>query len=162
MSLTFQELRTANARRCIRWHRGGVQSWSASDWLTAITGELGELASLIKMRNRERDELVGNKFSPTTEMIAKEAADVAIYLDLFCEAHGIDLGAAIEAKFNEVSRRNGFPEQLGETPLKPIAWADKIAFESAMRSGKGCDVWPSRGDNPTRELIALAIVEEPQ
>jgi hypothetical protein len=46
-------------------------------------------------------------------MIAKEAADVAIYLDLFCEAHGIDLGAAIEAKFNEVSRRNGFPEQLG-------------------------------------------------
>ena len=43
--------------------------------------------------------------------------------------------------------------------VQPIAWADKIAFESAMQAGKGCDVWPKRGDGP-RELVALAIVKE--
>jgi NTP pyrophosphatase (non-canonical NTP hydrolase) len=113
MSLTFNQLRVVNAERCVRWHSAGITSWSPSDWMTAIVGELGELASLIKMRNRERDGLTGNKFSPTDEQIAKEAADVMIYLDLFCAAHGIDLGAAVVQKFNEVSVRNGFPDRIG-------------------------------------------------
>jgi len=69
-------------------------------------------AGLIKMRNRERDGLPGNKFSPTDEQIGKEAADVLTYLDLFCEAHGIDLGCAAAQKFNEVSERVGFPDRI--------------------------------------------------
>lgn len=40
------------------------------------------------------------------------------------------------------------------TRLAPVAFADKVAFESAMRAGKGCDVWPSRGDG-IRETVAL-------
>lgn len=110
--ITFAEFRAANRARCLRWHPQGIESWSDSDWLTAIMGELGELASLIKMRNRERDGLIGNKFSPTNEQIAKEAADVFTYLDLFCERNGIDLGLAAVLKFNEVSERNGLPERL--------------------------------------------------
>jgi hypothetical protein len=31
-----------------------------------------------------------------------------------------------------------------------VAYADKIAFESAMKAGKGCDVWPSPGDYTNR------------
>lgn len=112
MPLTFEQFRQANRTRCLKWHPGGIQSWSPSDWMTAIVGELGELASLIKMRNRERDGLPGNKFSPTDKQIADEAADVFTYLDLFCEAHGIDLGAAAAAKFNEVSERVGFPDRI--------------------------------------------------
>ena len=112
MALTFDDFRKANVSRCVVWHPAGIDSWSASDWTVAIVGELGELASLIKMRNRERDGLVGNKFSPTDEQIANEAADVATYLDLFCASHGIDLGSAIARKFNEVSERNGFSERL--------------------------------------------------
>lgn len=111
-SLTFSEFRRANATRCVKWHPEGIASWSASDWMTAIVGELGELASLIKMRNRERDGLPGNKFSPTDEQIANEAADVLTYLDLFCEMHGIDLGTAAARKFNEVSERVGFPDRI--------------------------------------------------
>jgi NTP pyrophosphatase (non-canonical NTP hydrolase) len=113
--LTFAHFREANVRRCLRWHPGGINAWSSSDWLVAITGELGELASLIKMRNRERDGLPGNKFSPTQRQIADEAADVFAYLDLFCEANGIDLGEAVAVKFNEVSQRLGFPENLPVT-----------------------------------------------
>ena len=77
-----------------------------------IMGELGELASLIKMRNRERDGLPGNKFSPTDEQVAKEAADVFTYLDLFCERNGVDLGLAAALKFNEISERVGFPDRI--------------------------------------------------
>jgi NTP pyrophosphatase (non-canonical NTP hydrolase) len=111
-ALTFDEFRAANKARCLKWHPEGIESWSDSDWMTAIVGELGELAGLIKMRNRERDGLPGNKFSPTDEQIAKEAADVFTYLDLLCERNGIDLGRAAAQKFNEVSERVGFPDRI--------------------------------------------------
>lgn len=112
-ALDFDSLRSANVARCNRWHGdAGIAGWSTSDWVTAIVGELGELAGLIKMRNRERDGLTGNKFSPTDLQIAKEIADVAIYLDLLAARVGVDLGEAIRNKFNEVSVRNGFPERL--------------------------------------------------
>jgi NTP pyrophosphatase (non-canonical NTP hydrolase) len=110
--LTFDEFRAANRARCMKWHPRGIYGWSDSDWLVAIMGELGELASLIKMRNRERDGLPGNKFSPTEEQLAYEAADVFTYLDLFCERNGIDLGVSAAQKFNVVSERVGFPDRI--------------------------------------------------
>lgn len=114
--LSFDVLRQANVTRCEKWHPLGIGSWSPSDWLTACMGELGELAGEVKMFNRERDGLVGNKEQFTSEerklRMAKEAADVVIYLDLFCAERGIDLGAAIVRKFNEVSERVGFPDRL--------------------------------------------------
>jgi NTP pyrophosphatase (non-canonical NTP hydrolase) len=79
---------------------------------TGIMGELGEAASLIKMRNRERDGLPGNKFSPTDKQVADEIADVLTYLDLFAAVSGIDLGRAAVEKFNEVSERVGFPDRI--------------------------------------------------
>lgn len=110
--LTFNQFRVINVARCLRWHPQGIESWSASDWMTAIMGELGEVASLIKMRNRERDGLPGNKFSPTSKQIADEVADVFAYLDLFAACKGIDLGRAVAEKFNEVSERLDFPERI--------------------------------------------------
>lgn len=120
-ALTFSEFRQANKARCIKWHPAGIASWSPSDWLTAVTGELGELASLLKMRNRERDGLVGNKFSPTDKQIADEIADVFTYLDLLAEALGVDLGKAVADKFNEISQRNGFPDRINALPTLPAA-----------------------------------------
>jgi NTP pyrophosphatase (non-canonical NTP hydrolase) len=111
-SLDFSELRRANVKRCLKWHPQGINSWSLSDWFTAMMGEAGELGGELKMLNRERDGLVGNKRPATIENVGKEAADVVIYLDLLCEAAGIDLGEAIRSKFNEVSQRNNFPDRL--------------------------------------------------
>lgn len=110
--MNFNQFRKLNRSRAGHWHPKGIESWSPSDWVTAIVGELGEMASLVKMRNRERDGLPGNKFSPTDEQIAKEAADVFTYLDLFCAAQNINLGSAVASKFNEVSNRVGFPERV--------------------------------------------------
>lgn len=114
--LTFNEFRSANVARCLKWHPQGIASWSASDWLTAVTGELGELASLLKMRNRERDGLPGNKFSPTNRQVADELADVLTYLDLLAAMLGVDLGLAAAKKFNEVSERVGFPDRIALQP----------------------------------------------
>ena len=111
-ALTFDEFRAANVSRCLKWHPDGLESWSPSDWLTAVTGELGELASLLKMRNRERDGLPGNKFSPTDRQVADELADVLTYLDLLAATLGVDLGRAAAQKFNEVSERVGFPDRI--------------------------------------------------
>jgi NTP pyrophosphatase (non-canonical NTP hydrolase) len=111
-TLTFEAFRRANVARCEKWHPAGIGSWSPSDWLTAVTGELGELASLLKMRNRERDGLPGNKFSPTEKQIADELADVLTYLDLLAAVLGVDLGRAAVEKFNDVSERVGFPDRI--------------------------------------------------
>lgn len=111
-NLTFNTFRKANVIRCNGWHPNGIKSWSNSDWIVAIVGELGELASLIKMRNRERDSLPGNKFKPTDQQIRDEAADVFTYLDLFCAANDIDLAEAVARKFNAVSERVGLPDRI--------------------------------------------------
>lgn len=110
--LTFDSFRAANVARCVKWHPEGIASWSPSDWLVAVTGELGELASLLKMLNRERDGLPGNKFSPTDKMIADELADVLTYLDLLAAVLDVDLGSAAVSKFNEVSERVGFADRI--------------------------------------------------
>lgn len=132
-ALTFDAFRAANVARCVKWHPEGIASWSPSDWLTAVTGELGELASLLKMRNRERDGLPGNKFSPTQKQIADELADVLTYLDLLAEVLGVDLGRAAVEKFNEVSERVGFSDRIAiiATPSpaeqpKPAVRAEKL------------------------------------
>lgn len=115
--LTFNDFRSANIARNNRLHPNGVEPWSPDKWLTALVGELGEFASLLKMRNRERDGMPGNKFSPTFKQIADELADTFAYLDLLAAAMGVDLGQASIEKFNEVSERLGDP---GRIVLKKI------------------------------------------
>lgn len=144
--LTFAEFRAANRTRCLKWHPEGIESWSDSDWLTAIMGELGELASFIKMRNRERDGLPGNKFSPTDEQIAKEAADVFTYLDLFCERNGIDLGQAAAEKFNEVSERVGFPDRIRVVDREAVAAAAARQAE-ALKEARRREAFDSLPDD---------------
>ena len=103
-----------NLQRCLRWHPSGLNSWSYSDWFTAMAGEVGELGNVIKKLNRARDGLPGNSLAPDElrEMAKKEIADVYIYLDLLAQAMNVDLSSAVREKFNEVSDRNGFPEKL--------------------------------------------------
>lgn len=114
--LTFAELRETSLERCNRWHPGGLREWSLSDWFTATMGELGEAANVAKKLNRVRDGMPGNSESTEQlrQMLADEIADVAIYLDILAASEGIDLAAAIASKFNQTSRKVGFPERLRE------------------------------------------------
>jgi NTP pyrophosphatase (non-canonical NTP hydrolase) len=91
-----------------------LDSWSLSDWMTALTGEVGEAANIIKKLNRIRDgngQL--NEESPAQlhEMLADELADIAIYLDLLAQASGHDLETIRECKFNRTSKKIGYTEE---------------------------------------------------
>jgi len=33
MSLNLEHLRFINAARAARWHKGGIESWSITDWM---------------------------------------------------------------------------------------------------------------------------------
>lgn len=116
--LTFQELSTVNARRASRWHPGfpGPDAyWTGADWSNAMCGEAGEAANIVKKLRRVECDLRGALDAPPEELLAslaEEIADVITYADLLATKYGINVAEAIIAKFNKVSDRQGFPEQL--------------------------------------------------
>ena len=131
-TLTFAHLRSANVYRCAT-HYHPIDDWSPNEWMGAVTGETGELASALTNIRRQQTEVGGGGHgipAVTLQNVGDEAADVVIYLDLLCARMGIDLGEAVVRKFNHVST-----ERLGDGPLltmmaprdqgwaKPGVWA---------------------------------------
>ena len=122
MTLTFAELASANASRAVRWHGpdwlDGSDSWTLADWSNAMCGEAGEVANVVKKLRRVETGLHGVQHYNTPDAgtlhacLADELADVIAYADLLATKAGIDLGAAVAAKFNRVSEAQGFPERL--------------------------------------------------
>ena len=78
--------------------------WSATDWATALAGEVGELCNFIK--KHRRGDVVNIKD------IGKELADVVIYTDLIATYFKIDLETYTANKFNEVSERVGSSRRI--------------------------------------------------
>lgn len=102
-SLTFAGLAHWNARRNDEAFPE-CEGWSATDWATALSGEVGELCNFIKKLRR------GEPIN--TIDLAKELADIVTYADHLARFFGINLGEAVRAKFNEVSKRRGSPITL--------------------------------------------------
>lgn len=107
--LTFNVLRAANEKRLPEFKNSKGEpahsepdgsDWTLSDWATALSGEVGEAANIIK--KVRRGDLTIEEARPA---LAKELADVVTYLDILAKQAGINLGAATIAKFNEVSER---------------------------------------------------------
>ncbi len=82
-----------------------VDDWSEAEWLAAATGELGEVAHVVKGILRKRDNLVSDVKTDDElkEMLAEEIADTIIYLDLLAQRTGVSVGDAIRKKFNHTS-----------------------------------------------------------
>ncbi|MBI4815211.1 MAG: MazG-like family protein [Deltaproteobacteria bacterium] len=109
--LRFSELRAAAVARLPQFkNRHGQPAhsqpdgsdWSDAQWLGAVMGELGEYANLRK--KVDRGDVTREEALPE---LANELADVLTYLDILAFRLGIDLGAAVVAKFNKVSERCG-------------------------------------------------------
>lgn len=122
MNLTFRELREKNKTRMQRWHGAGP-AWSATEWAVAFAGEAGEVCNAVKKRLRVLGGFANKSDNPERQLdteekavaaIAEELADTIIYADLLADHLGIDLAAAITAKFNKTSDVYSFPEKLGE------------------------------------------------
>ena len=120
MNLTFKQFSAANLRRCRHDFGHDLGDWSASDWMTATLGELGEAANVVKKLNRERDGIKGNTASVEAlrAQLARELADTFIYLDLMFQALGIDMETAVTETFDAKSDEINWPSRLasmGET-----------------------------------------------
>jgi NTP pyrophosphatase (non-canonical NTP hydrolase) len=80
--------------------------------MTAVAGEVGEAANIVKKLNRVRDGIPGNAETPEQlrSMLADEIADAAIYLDLLAQSLGFDLETIREVKFAKTSAKIGYVE----------------------------------------------------
>lgn len=109
--LTFNTLRRGCAARLpeFRNNKGEIShsqadgsDWSLNDWMTAVTGELGEAANVLK--KVRRGDLTLEEARPK---LTQEFADVVIYLDILAAQASIDLGEAVIKTFNEKSVKVG-------------------------------------------------------
>jgi hypothetical protein len=90
--LTFRALRDANAGRAP--HIAPINSWQVHQWLL----KLGEA---IRAYNKG-----------TEPNLIEEIADVVIVADLLAQRMGFGLGEAVRSKFNERSKKVGYPKEL--------------------------------------------------
>lgn len=108
--LTFNVLREANLQRLPEFrnangkavHNTDGSGWSKNDWLTALAGELGEAANLLKKIRRKDFTLEEAK-----DDLADELADIQTYLDILAFRCGVNLGEATLKKFNRKSDEVG-------------------------------------------------------
>jgi len=109
-TLSFYRLRKQNIKRCEDVFHP-VNSWSPTDWATAMAGECGEACNEIKKLRRldgaDNNIDTPEKRAQLRQKTANELADLIIYADLLAARMGIDLGQAVIDKFNEVSIKRG-------------------------------------------------------
>lgn len=139
-SLTFADLRAANLARLPHFkNRKGEPAhtqpdgsdWSLNDWATALTGEVGEAANILK--KVRRGDVTIEEARPD---LSRELADIQTYLDILAFQAGIDLGEATIAKWNEVSERVGSPVRIeGAALAQELRLAIKQTIEQEMQIG---------------------------
>lgn len=122
--MTFHEFSVMNRKRCeaATGFNHKLDSWSMSDWFTAVLGELGEAGNVAKKLNRVRDGIPGNKETPEElqQKLKSELADTFIYLDLLAQSAGFEIGDVIRETFDAKSRQIGYMEK----PDVPHAYDD--------------------------------------
>lgn len=116
MPMTFGQFSEANRARCEspQGFKHPLTGWSTSDWMTAMVGEVGEAANVVKKLNRCRDGVPGNKVTEAElrEMLRKELGDVFVYLDLMAQSLGFSIADAAVEVFNSKSAEIGYPVKL--------------------------------------------------
>lgn len=106
--VVFPTLREANRSRQAEWDVGNQISLAYRG--NELAGEAGEACNVIKKLERERMGIRGSR--DTVEHLAEELADVIICADLIAMSAGIDLTAAVAAKFNATSEKVGLRTRM--------------------------------------------------
>lgn len=143
-NLTFKKLREVNSARCKKWHPPESTPWTSADWLTALAGELGEAANIIK-KIRRHETGASNVGDPPEyllrSLLAEELADTFLYTDLLANYFNIDLEQAVINKFNKTSEKHGFTERLSDGKDKYYAilldWPEVFVKEYSFFVSQG-------------------------
>lgn len=110
--MEIREFSKQNLQRCeaLSGFNHALNSWSLSDWMVALTGEIGEAANVIKKLNRVRDGDPGNTETAIEldNKLGDELADAYIYLDLLIQAAGFDVEDIVLDKFQRTSGKIGY------------------------------------------------------
>lgn len=110
MSGIYTKLRDANIARQREWDAGNQITLAYRG--NELAGEVGEACNIIKKIERNRLGIRGSR--ATAEQLAEELADVVICADLIAMDAGIDLEAAVRAKFNATSEKNDLKTRLSQ------------------------------------------------
>lgn len=149
--LSFAELREANMRRSTLWEAGN-KPFTLEFSIIELCGETGELANAVKKLLRHRGGVAGGVAD--MKPVIDELADVVICCDLLGRTLGIDLAAAVTAKFNATSAKHGFTVML---PLE-VAIPCKREAENLYHSLIGASYCSGREDDLNIEKIRRALV----
>lgn len=140
---SYTTLRAANIARQHEWTSGeGVDLvWRANE----LAGEVGEACNVVKKIARERRGWVGSR--ATLDELAAEIADVVICADLLAMTEGIDLDAAVAAKFNATSEKVGLKTRLAAPPrLADHVTAEAIEHTATIKQASGAVFPPTSPD----------------
>ena len=102
--ISFDDLRNATTAR---HHNSESDGWTLNDWMTALVGEVGEAANI--MKKVRRGDISLDEARP---YLSEELGDIQTYLDILAYKLDIDLGEATRDKFNKVSQRVGSDVKL--------------------------------------------------
>ena len=141
--LTFNTLRRGNKRRVNEFKRpdgtkahngNGVSEWTLLEWGGAASGELGELNNILK-KVRRGDFTI----EEVREEVAREIADVVIYLDLLAEAAGVVLGRAVMDSFNNKSAKQNIGIFLHSDDWHTYRHAPPLTVDKFVAACKICN-----------------------
>ena len=112
--MTFREFQKINTERSNEWLHD-INRWSLSDWAVAMAGECGEACNVIKKLNRKRDSIKEKdpSYFLLRQQLAEEIADTVTYAFILAARCGFDMEDIVTKKFNAVSEKHGFSQQLG-------------------------------------------------
>ncbi len=106
--VTFNVLREANRNRQQEWP--GNDKADVAFRALEVAGEAGELSEAVKKLLRAERGIKGS--TATVDDVASEMGDLLVSLDLLADALGIDLGRAVEKKFNRTSEKYGMRTRI--------------------------------------------------
>lgn len=124
---TLNDLRRANEARQAEWCPDQVPDLSFRG--NELAGETGEACNVVKKLERERLGWRGSR--ATLEQLAEELADVVICADLTAMTAGVDLHAAVAAKFNATSEKVGLKTRLPMAEPSEFLAADAASSSQA-------------------------------
>lgn len=167
-ALRFSHLRSVNLARCEEGFHHSLKSWSPSQWLVAVGGEVGEALNVVKKITRVTDGLGQFHDTDVDQLRLKlggELADCVIYLDLLLARFDLQIDIAFvygpegEAVPDTHRLRQLLWERMGYISSITDAAADVLARAGGLAHEVICDTVDREDLNDALFDGGLAIYE---
>lgn len=139
--LDLGDLRRASVARSVHSWAMPLSAWDNNEWYNATSGELGEAQNLIKKISRAQLGFVGNGKASEEALwaaLGAELADVAIYLDLWCAASGLQFTVTHMSASTGLARQpSHLPWRARQTQAALLGLCTSLELQHWHPDGKG-------------------------